>query len=174
MSTTPNEPARSTRQPTLGPLVGRVRIVRSLPPGSAGESFVGETGGREVVVKILDRVGDAEAQTVRLLAEAEALRLADCRGVVAYDEALVGDGGRAYLVRPYVKGRSLAEVFAERSPTLLEALGIGRAILEVLVQMHSLGVIHRNLKPANVIVRNGGTHGIALVDVGLSHDFSAT
>jgi len=75
--------------------------------------------------------------------------------------------GVPYLVMTYIAGGSLADVVAQRSRlALTEALAISREILDALNFAHSQGVIHRDVKPSNILVKPDGH--VCLVDFGIA------
>ena len=75
---------------------------------------------------------------------------------------------RSYLVTEYVPGRTLADRLAEPSPLPeVDALAIAAQVCAALVHMHARGVVHYDLKPANVMLCPDGS--IRLIDFGLAH-----
>ncbi len=74
--------------------------------------------------------------------------------------------GQPYLVMKYIAGRTLKQVMFKRALTLGEILRIGRAIAEALSYAHTQGVLHRDVKPANVILDENETP--YLTDFGLA------
>jgi serine/threonine-protein kinase len=82
------------------------------------------------------------------------------------------DRSRMYLVMEFAEGRSLRAVMGNhRKLPAEEALGIARQICSALVYMHSQGVVHRDLKPDNVLL--GGDGRIKLLDFGIAMDEAA-
>jgi serine/threonine protein kinase len=123
--------------------------------------------GREVAVKLLHEVlaGDEsfaglfrrEADTARRLRHANIVR--------TFEHGI--SGGMHYIVMEHIPGRSLSALVADQAPLWpAHAIGITRQILEATRFIHSRGVIHRDLKPGNVLV---GPAGIAKVtDFGIA------
>lgn len=85
--------------------------------------------------------------------------------VTVYDAG--DDGGDLFLVMEYVAGRTLADVIAERAPLPVgEATSIATQILRGLAAVHEHGTIHRDVKPANVLVGSDGR--VRLTDFGIA------
>jgi serine/threonine-protein kinase len=83
-----------------------------------------------------------------------------------------GEKSRMYLVMEFAEGRSLRAILAERKKfPVEEALGIARQIASALVYMHERAVVHRDLKPDNVLVNGDGQ--IKLLDFGIAMDEAA-
>ncbi|MGY3133982.1 serine/threonine protein kinase [Bradyrhizobium sp. USDA 4501] len=121
----------------------------------------------EVAVKVIQPHAKMRQKLVELL-HREARLLRDCvhRNLVRiYDSDY--DGKYHYLVMEFLKGRSLAQILADRqgrplSPSV--SLQIVRAAGQGLVHMHSLGIVHGDLKPGNIFVTSTGE--IKIVDFG--------
>lgn len=102
----------------------------------------------------------------RVLREARAAARLNHRGVVTvYD--VVDEGDQPYIVMELVRAPSLAEVVAERGPLPPSRVaGIGAGIAEALAAAHRAGIVHRDVKPGNVLVPD---HGPArLTDFGIA------
>ncbi|MCY2996301.1 MAG: ATP-binding protein [Planctomycetota bacterium] len=127
-----------------------------------------ETGQR-VVVKTLAGESISAAVQMRLEHEAELLRKVD-RGLLTPILRVGREQGVFYLVTLYQPGQTLEEVLRQRRLTVLESLQLGQGLFTALLAVHRLGVLHRNIKPANVIVVPSDTQLRAvLVDTGLAH-----
>lgn len=124
--------------------------------------------GRTVALKIAR--ADIDPRTrARLEREVIALRSVRHPGVVAVHDQGTLDDGRPYLVMERIHGRSLDQLlFAapERRLPHTEASRIATAVLEALGALHEAGVVHRDVKPANVIVSDDGRP--ILVDLGFA------
>jgi len=137
------------------------RFAGALGRGGMGAVFLVEDSrlGRRVAMKVLDlpdRSGDLEA---RLLREARVLAQIEHPGIVpVHDVGSLADG-RVFYTMKYVEGRRLDE-WANSAASLTERLRLFEKICEPVAFAHSRGVLHRDLKPPNVMV---GPFGEVLV-----------
>ncbi|MES9507013.1 protein kinase [Streptomyces sp. NPDC000609] len=103
----------------------------------------------------------------RVLREARALARLDHPGVVTVHHIVDGgDGTYPWIVMELVPGASLAERLAEGTLTPAEAAGLGRGVLSALRAAHAAGILHRDVKPANVLLRADGSP--VLTDFGIA------
>src|SRR3954468_17916324 len=124
---------------------------------------------RDVAIKVLD---DEQARSAdpsgrdRFLREARsAARLHHPHLVTIYDAG--EDAGELFLVMELVDGQSLAALIAQRAPLPIdEAVSIATQVLDGLSAVHADGVIHRDVKPANVLVDRNGN--VRLTDFGIA------
>ncbi|MFG3578741.1 protein kinase domain-containing protein [Micromonospora chersina] len=153
-------------------LDGRYRLLD--PLGSGGMSVVwrahDEVLGRDVAVKLLSPDLAADPQLLhRIRAEARAaarLRHPNIVEVYDYGEAADGDGPPVpYVVMEVVEGRSLAQLLSGGPLPWRVAVLICAQVAAALAAAHRRGIVHRDVKPANVMV--AGT-GVKLVDFGIS------
>jgi serine/threonine protein kinase len=150
---------------------GRYVVTRTLGEGSQGSTFeaVDKKDGRLVAVKRFD-VRGAKAWKDVELAEREARVLASLAHphLPAYIEHFEEDG-RLYLVMERIEGTSLAEGLKKGERfTEEEARRFLADASETLAYLHAQGVVHRDLKPGNVIQRGDGS--FAFVDFGAVRD----
>ncbi|MFG2328437.1 serine/threonine-protein kinase [Streptomyces sp. NPDC048604] len=147
---------------------GRYRLGESLGRGGMGvvRRATDELLGRPVAVKELTLDGDADP--ARALREARAVaRIRHPHVVVVHD--VVEHEGRPAIVMELVDGGSLAERLARPGGTMSpeEAARAGLALLDALCAAHAHGVLHRDVKPANVLVE-AGTGRVVLTDFGIA------
>ncbi|MFE0649456.1 serine/threonine-protein kinase [Streptomyces sp. NPDC059534] len=156
-----------------GRLAGRYRIVRQLGRGGMGVVWraVDDVLGREVAVKELRTYSDAAAPELadlrlRMTREARAAARVRHPGVVAVHDVTEHDG-RPVIVMELVDGPSLDDVLGERGTLdAVEAARIGARVLEALAAAHDVGVLHRDVKPGNILLDRSGR--IVLTDFGIA------
>ncbi|MFJ8197801.1 serine/threonine-protein kinase [Streptomyces sp. NPDC096152] len=165
---------QDTRQDNHGRLLaGRYRLGDVLGRGGMGTVWRAEdeTLGRTVAVKELrfpTNIDEDEKRRLitRTLREAKAIaRIRNTSAVTVYD--VVDEDDRPWIVMELVEGKSLAEVIREDG--VLEpvrAAEVGLAILDVLRSAHRQGILHRDVKPSNVLIADDGR--VVLTDFGIA------
>jgi len=170
----------------LGTLVdGRYRIRGRVARGGMATVYMGvdERLERTVALKIINPAQVREARFVeRFTDEAKTIALLTHPNVVAvYDQGT--HGGLPYLVMEYVRGRTLRDVLAERgrlNPG--EALAILEQMLSAIAAAHRAGLVHRDVKPENVLVAEAPSGGsgnlidsvVKVADFGLARAVEAS
>ena len=164
---------------TPGRLVaGRYRLQSQIGGGGMGTVWLArdELLGRQVAVKqVLSPRGadaqEADQQRQRVLREGRiAARLSHPHAISVYDVAL--EEGQPWLVMEYLPSRSLAEVLAEDGVLRTDQVAqIGAQVADALAATHTAGIVHRDVKPANVLIGQGGpVEGLVkITDFGISH-----
>jgi hypothetical protein len=123
--------------------------------------------GREVVIKTaIGSSSLAEELCARAQREAQALAQVRHPNLLEVYEAEIGPQG-SYLVMEYVRGRPLSEV-----PPNRDWRGVFRQVAAALAALHQAGLVHRDVKPANILEEEGGR--VVLIDLGLVRDERAT
>lgn len=150
-------------------LAGRYELVAALAYGAMGDVFKArdQAGGGKVAVKVLraEYLAD-DAMRRRFRREGAVLKALDHPAIVRLLELGIDGSGQVFLVTEYVDGQTLAERLSDRSLTLAEADELVDVLSAGLAAVHEHGVLHGDLKPANVIWPADG--GPRLVDFGAS------
>ncbi len=140
---------------------------KRLGSGASGEVWLGRDTvlGRPVAIKFLHAVDD-DLHRELFTAEARMLARLHHPGITTlYDANL--EQTKCYLVMEYVTGKSLDEMIGTGAMSLKDALGIGIAVLEAMRYAHARGVVHRDIKPDNVLITDEGT--VKLTDFGFAN-----
>ncbi|WP_327354027.1 serine/threonine-protein kinase [Streptomyces sp. NBC_01304] len=167
----PKKPVRGAASRLLA---GRYRLGEVLGRGGMGTVWraVDETLGRTVAVKELrfpSAIDDDEKRRLitRTLREAKAIaRIRNNGAVTVYD--VVDEDDRPWIVMELIEGKSLAEVVREDGYlTPKRAAEVGLAVLDVLRSAHREGILHRDVKPSNVLIA-GDDGRVVLTDFGIA------
>ena len=157
-------------EPQVGDLLGRYRLVRMLGRGGMGTVFRARDSAleRDVAVKVINpmHAGDDDFRA-RFRREAVVLSQMDSAHVVSvYDHG--EQDGAPYLVTQLIDGGDLLGALRARGrlePAL--AIDLVSQVLSGLVDAHAIGVVHRDVKPSNVLLREDGRHAY-LCDFGIA------
>ncbi len=148
---------------------GRYQIIEELGKGSMGIVYKAHDPqiDRLVALKVLrqDRL-TSDDFIHRFLKEAKAIgRLSHPHIVTVYD---VGeDHGTIYIAMEFLEGRPLNQVMGERRLGLREIIEIGIQAAETLDHAHQKGIVHRDVKPSNILLQTSGQ--IKITDFGIAH-----
>ena len=151
-------------------LSGRYRVVRHVARGGMAEVYLGhdELLDRRVAIKVLipERASDASfVERFRREAKAAAgLNHHNIVGVHDFGE----DQGQYFMVMEYVEGSTLRDVIRSDGPMAPErAIEIAAAVAAALAAAHAQGIIHRDVKPANVLIASA-TGTVKVADFGIA------
>jgi serine/threonine-protein kinase len=139
--------------------IGRYRMLAEIGRGAMGIVYRGEDEalGRSVAIKTILASMKTEEQAgylARFRQEAKALGGLNHPNIITVYE--FGDeGGVAYLAMEYLEGRELRDLIATRHLDLVTAVDIAAQVAEGLAFAHARGVVHRDVKPGNVMVVEG-------------------
>jgi class 3 adenylate cyclase/predicted ATPase len=165
--TRPESPADAVPPPAA---FGRYQVRRALGAGGFGAVYLGHDSqlDRPVAIKVL-HAGDGLPQAEGEQALQEARRLARLRhpGIVTVHDVGVHEG-RVYIVSDYLDGPDLGRWLADHRPAWTEAARIAAAVADALAHAHAQLVIHRDVKPANILLT--AHRAPVLVDFGLALD----
>ncbi|MEV0170693.1 serine/threonine-protein kinase [Streptomyces sp. NPDC050803] len=169
----PQQQAQPAQDPGTGRLIaGRYRLLAKLGHGGMGTVWRAkdETVDREVAVKeprVPDHLPERERANAfeRMRREARAAARLDHPAVVNVHDVAVVDG-QPWIVMELVQGRSMGDVLQEGTLGVREAARIGLEVLGALEAAHAAGVLHRDVKPDNVLL---GRHDrVVLTDFGIA------
>ncbi len=152
--------------PTPDLVLDRYRPLRPIGRGGSGSVWLArdERTGLEVALKIVPREGKRASRAAREMEAASRLRHARC--VRAYDFG--GDSGHVYIAYEYVQGSTLRETLRSGKLGDRDAVEASAQILDALAHAHRIGIVHRDVKPSNVLVEVAPTISIKLLDFGLA------
>ncbi|WP_405930774.1 protein kinase domain-containing protein [Streptomyces sp. NBC_00827] len=169
-------PQQNTASPDAGAerlVAGRYRLLSVLGEGGMGtvwrardEVLHREVAVKEVRAPVGQTVAQVERMYTRLEREAWAAARISARGVVTVHDVATDDG-RPWIVMEFVRGRSLADAIGSQGAlTPRETARIGAEVLAALRAAHGAGVLHRDVKPANVLLADDGR--VVLTDFGIA------
>ena len=160
-----------------GQSIGSYRILQKIGTGGMGAVYLAEHPliGKKVALKVIHRELATNKEVVqRFFQEAKAVtRIGSEHIVEIHDFGQTPEGDHFYIME-YLEGQTLASVLAnERVLDIMRALHIGAQIGAALASAHAAGVIHRDLKPDNVMLttRLGDPNFVVLLDFGLAKMF---
>jgi predicted Ser/Thr protein kinase len=153
--------------------IGPYRVIEKIGEGGMGVVYLGtDSDKRRVAVKVLGAAVSADPSAKQRLArEVETMRRVRNRYVAEIIDADV-DGPSPYIVTRYVPGRTLEDTVRQDGPLRGMALdSLAEGLAEALAAIHAAGVVHRDLKPGNVMLDRGQP---VLIDFGIAHVQDAT
>jgi serine/threonine protein kinase/dipeptidyl aminopeptidase/acylaminoacyl peptidase len=151
-----------------GTRLGRYEIRSKLGEGGMGEVYLAEDTqlGRRVAIKFLspDAVLDEHARK-RLVREARAAATLDHPNICAVYEVGEADG-RSFIAMQYLEGETLDLKLKRKPLELKESLALASQIADALAEAHAHGIIHRDIKPGNIMITSRGQAKV--MDFGLA------
>ncbi len=159
--------------PKPGAVIGPYRIIRAIGEGGMGRVLEAcdEQSGKRVAIKVLHPRRRTPAIEERLRREAAAVaRIANDHVVKIERFGDAEDGKLLYLAMEFLEGRTLDQVVQTEGPLEPKrALRIGLQLARGVAAAHAAGVIHRDLKPGNIILMGqGDTERATILDFGLA------
>ena len=148
--------------------ISHYRIVQKLGAGGMGEVYLAEDTklDRRVAVKFLSiESATDEGAKKRLIREARAAAKLDHPNICSIYE-VAEENGRSFIVMQYVDGETLANRIQRKPLELKESLDIATQIADALAEAHSRGIVHRDIKPQNVMFTARGQAKV--LDFGLA------
>jgi serine/threonine-protein kinase len=158
--------AEAPAQPVLTDRIGKYEILCELGAGGFGRVYRAQDPAvrRHVAIKVLNRM--AEADRIRFRNEAAAAGLLHHKNIVTIYE-LGEHQGQPYIAMEYLEGQDLQKILrSKRELTLLEKVSIIAQVAEGLHCAHERGIVHRDVKPANIMVLDDGR--VKIMDFGIA------
>jgi serine/threonine protein kinase/tetratricopeptide (TPR) repeat protein len=158
-----------------GTHIGPYRLLQKLGEGGFGAVFMAEQDRpvhRRVALKLIKRGMDSRQVVARFEAERQALALMDHPNIARIFDAGSTPAGRPYFVMELVRGRPITRFCDEHRLPLRNRLALFADLCDAVQHAHQKGVIHRDLKPGNILVSlsdEGGGRPIAkIIDFGIA------
>ena len=153
-------------------IAGRYQVLRSIGRGGMGTVWLcrDEVLGREVAVKQIGALpGESATETKRAMREARsAAALNHPNAVAVYD--VVDHDGRPWLVMEYVEGQTLADEIAHDGQLSPQRVAdIGAQLAGALARAHERRIVHRDIKPGNVLIDKAGRPKISDFGIARGH-----
>lgn len=160
--------AGDLRPSLVGKTIGRYQIISQLGSGGMGEVYLAQDTrlGRSVALKVLaPQLREQQEQLRRLEQEARAASALNHPNILTIYETGEADNVH-FIAAEYVGGESLRECLGRGTFTVRQALEIAIQIVAALEAAHRAGIVHRDVKPENIILRKDGL--IKLLDFGIA------
>ncbi|MCW2607083.1 MAG: spk, partial [Frankiales bacterium] len=173
-----DSPATTSADPLVGRLLeGRYRLDATLARGGMATVYAATDTrlDREVAVKVMHRaLADDPEFVARFTREAKAAaRLSSAEVVSVYDQGTDDATGLAYLVMEHVRGGTLRDLLrAQGAQSPARAVALVEPVLRALAAAHAAGLVHRDVKPENVLLADDGR--IKVADFGLARAVEAS
>jgi len=152
--------------------VGRYKILDKLGEGGMGVVYVAEQTEpirRRVALKLIKLGMDSKQVIARFEAERQALALMNHPNVAKVFDAGVTERGRPYFVMEYVPGIPITEYCDLRCLSVRERLELFLQVCDAIHHAHQKGIIHRDVKPSNVLVStDDGKTSLKVIDFGVA------
>jgi serine/threonine-protein kinase len=152
-----------------GDEIGPFRVTRLLGRGGMGEVYLAEDSrlGRRVALKLLpaERAGDPDRRA-RFKREARAAAALSHPNACAIYEVGETDDGRHFLAMEYVEGETLRHRLGGAPLEVTRAIEVAVQVAEALAAAHEAGIVHRDVKPENVMLRDDGY--VKVLDFGVA------
>ena len=155
--------------PRVGEVIDGLKLERQLSDGEQTRAFVArrQSDGERLVAKFPrpERTGEQRARGA-FVRERLIAALVDSPHVVRILPQAPDGQSRVYTLMPFYEGETLEARLKRGPPSCAEGLAIATRLARGIIALHRLGIIHRDIKPDNVLVEDGG--GVRLIDFGVA------
>jgi tetratricopeptide (TPR) repeat protein/TolB-like protein/predicted Ser/Thr protein kinase len=163
-----DEETRSYHVLAAGTEVSQYRIVEKIGAGGMGEVYLADDTklNRRVALKfLLPQYTADEELKARFTREAQAAAALNHPNIITIHEVAAFEG-RPFMAMEFVPGRSLRELASDKALSMGELINLAMQIGEGLHKAHEAGIVHRDIKPQNILIDNDGR--IKITDFGLA------
>ncbi|MDQ3805884.1 MAG: tetratricopeptide repeat protein, partial [Acidobacteriota bacterium] len=152
----------------IGTTISHYRILGQIGEGGMGVVYVAEDTrlGRRVAVKIPHAGRDERHYRSRFLREARAVSALNHKNIAAVFDYGETEDGSPYIVMELVTGQTLGDILTGQGLTVTRAVEVIGQVAEALAEAHRRGIVHRDVKPSNVIITDRGE--VKVLDFGLA------
>jgi len=155
-----------------GTQIGPYKLLQQIGEGGFGVVFMAEQiepVRRRVALKVIKPGMDTRQVIARFEAERQALAVMDHPNIARVFDAGGTESGRPYFVMELVRGTPITQYCDESSLTIRERLELFAMVCQAIQHAHSKGIIHRDIKPTNVLVtRHDGQPVVKVIDFGVA------
>ena len=157
---------------TAGRVIDRYRLIEEVGEGGFGQVFRAEQlepVTREVAVKIIKPGMDSRQVVARFRAEQQTLAMMKHPGIATVLDAGTTESGRPYFAMELVDGQPIDDDLDERRSDVAQRLRLFADVCRAVHHAHQKGVIHRDLKPPNVLITDGDEWpAVKVIDFGIA------
>jgi serine/threonine protein kinase len=154
--------------PVVGKQIGHYQVLSHIGRGGMGEVFLAQDNslGRKVALKVLrSEFTRSEEQLRRFRQEARAASALNHPNILTIHE-IGQEGSLHFMATEYVKGETLRQHISRARMTVGQTLDVAIQVASVLAAAHEARIIHRDVKPENIMVRTDGN--VKVLDFGLA------
>ena len=155
-----------------GTVIGPYKLLQQIGEGGMGVVFMAEQTEpiqRTVALKIIKPGMDTRQVIARFEAERQALAMMDHPNIAKVLDAGTTDSGRPYFVMELVKGVPITKYCDEKHLPLRARLELFMPVCQAVQHAHQKGIIHRDIKPTNVLVAEYDNHAVPkVIDFGVA------
>ncbi|RYD36645.1 MAG: serine/threonine protein kinase, partial [Verrucomicrobiaceae bacterium] len=163
---------RETRRESEGDMIGRYRLLEQIGEGGFGTVFLAvqsQPVKRHVALKVIKPGMDSREVIARFEAERQALAMMDHPHIAKVLDAGMTEGGRPYFVMELVKGLPITRYCEGNHLDTRERLEIFTDVCSAIQHAHQKGIIHRDIKPPNILVSlHDGKPMARVIDFGIA------
>ena len=166
------ESTASAEGDAIGTLIGRYKLLEKIGEGGFGNVFMAEQQEpvvRRVALKIIKPGMDSKQVIARFEAERQAMAIMDHPNIGKILDAGATKQGRPFFVMELVRGIPITEYCERRRLSTEERLELFAEVCEAIEHAHQKGIIHRDIKPTNILVYNNGDRAVPkVIDFGIA------